>query len=196
MDYGKDHYATVSFYNAPENRHVVLAWMSNWQYANQVPTKQYRSGNSIPRDLGLFNYGEETYVSVVPSKEMLAMRGAKVRKPTEACEIVVDVKNQAEIVLSNTKGEEVVMVYDGQRQSFSMDRTKSGDVSFSEAFACTSIAPTYGHIKQLRLFIDRCSIEAFDAEGKMAMTNLVFPSEPYNNIKVKGGKATIYEIKN
>ena len=196
MDYGKDHYATVSFYNAPENRHVVLAWMSNWQYANQVPTKQYRSGNSIPRDLGLFNYGEETYVSVVPSKEMLAMRGAKVRKPTEACEIVVDVKNQAEIVLSNSKGEEVTMVYDGQRQSFSMDRTKSGDVSFSEAFACTSISPTYGHIKQLRLFIDRCSIEAFDAEGKMAMTNLVFPSEPYNNIKVKGGKATIYEIKN
>ena len=196
MDYGKDHYATVSFYNAPENRHVVLAWMSNWQYANQVPTKQYRSGNSIPRDLGLFNYGEETYVSVVPSKEMLAMRGAKVRKPTEACEIVVDVKNQAEIVLSNSKGEQVVMVYDGQRQSFSMDRTKSGDVSFSEAFACTSIAPTYGHIKQLRLFIDRCSIEAFDAEGKMAMTNLVFPSEPYNNIKVKGGKATIYEINN
>ena len=195
MDYGKDHYATVSFYNAPENRHVVLAWMSNWQYANQVPTKQYRSGNSIPRDLGLFNYGEETYVSVVPSKEMLAMRGAKVRKPTEACEIVVDVKNQAEIVLSNSKGEEVTMVYDGHRQSFSMDRTKSGDVSFSEAFACTSIAPTYGHIKQLRLFIDRCSIEAFDAEGKMAMTNLVFPSEPYNNIKVKGGKATIYEIK-
>ena len=196
MDYGKDHYATVSFYNAPENRHVVLAWMSNWQYANQVPTKQYRSGNSIPRDLGLFNYGEETYVSVVPSKEMLAMRGAKVRKPTEACEIVVDVKNQAEIVLSNTKGEQVTMVYDGHRQSFSMDRTKSGDVSFSEAFACRSIAPTYGHIKQLRLFIDRCSIEAFDAEGKMAMTNLVFPSEPYTNIKVKGGKATIYEIKN
>ena len=195
MDYGKDHYATVSFYNAPENRHVVLAWMSNWQYANQVPTKQYRSGNSIPRDLGLFNFGEETYVSVVPSKEMLAMRGAKVRKPTEACEIVVDMKNRAEIVLSNSKGEEVVMVYDGQRQSFSMDRTKSGDVSFSEAFACTTIAPTYGHIKQLRLFIDRCSIEAFDAEGKMAMTNLVFPSEPYNNIKVKGGKATIYEIK-
>ena len=195
LDYGKDHYATVSFYNAPDNRHVVLAWMSNWQYANQVPTKQYRSGNSIPRDLGLFNFGEETYVSVVPSKEMLAMRGAKVRKPTEACEIVVDMKNQAEIVLSNSKGEEVVMVYDGQRQSFSMDRTKSGDVSFSEAFACTTIAPTYGHIKQLRLFIDRCSIEAFDAEGKMAMTNLVFPSEPYNNIKVKGGKATIYEIK-
>ena len=195
LDYGKDHYATVSFYNAPENRHVVLAWMSNWQYANQIPTKQFRSANSIPRDLGLFRCGEETYVSVVPSKEMLALRGAKVKKPTETCEILVDTKNNTEIVLSNTKGEQVVMKYDAAKQTFSMDRVKSGDVSFSEAFPAVTEAPTFGTIKQLRIFIDRCSIEAFDAEGKMAMTNLVFPSEPYNNIKVKGGKATIFEIK-
>jgi levanase/fructan beta-fructosidase len=51
-------------------------------------------------------------------------------------------------------------------------------------------------VKQLRIFIDRCSVEAFDAEGKMAMTNLVFPAEPYNNIKVTGGKATIFLVKN
>ena len=195
LDYGKDHYATVSFYNAPDNRRVVLAWMSNWQYANQVPTKQYRSGNSIPRDLGLFRCGEETYVSVVPSKEMLAVRGAKVKMPTEACEIIVDTKGQTEIVLSNAKGEQVTMSYDGAKQTFSMDRTKSGDVSFSENFACTTVAPTYGQLKQLRIFIDRCSIEVFDTEGKIAMTNLVFPSEPYNTIKVKGGKVTIYDVK-
>ena len=195
LDYGKDHYATVSFYNAPDNRRTVLAWMSNWQYANQVPTKQFRSANSIARDLGLFECKGETYVSVVPSKEMLAVRGAKVKQPTEACEIVIDVKKQAEIVLSNAKGEQVTMKYDGLKQTFTMDRTKSGDVSFSDAFPCVTEAPTYGTIKQLRIFIDRCSIEAFDAEGKMAMTNLVFPSEPYTNMKIKGGKSTIYEIK-
>ena len=195
LDYGKDHYATVSFYNAPEQRRVVLAWMSNWQYANQVPTKQFRSANSIPRDLGLFTCGEETYVSVVPSKEMLAARGAKVKKPTEACEIVVDVKGSAEIVLSNAKGEQVTMIYDAAKQTFTMDRMKSGDVSFSEAFPCVTKSPTYGTIRQLRIFVDHCSIEAFDSEGKMAMTNLVFPSEPYSMLKVKGGKATIYEIK-
>ena len=194
LDYGKDHYATVSFYNAPDNRRVVLAWMSNWQYANNVPTKQFRSANSIPRDLGLFTCGEETYVSVKPSPEMLAVRGAKLKKPTDACEIVIDTKNITEIVLSNAKGEQVVMRYDGVKQTFSMDRTKSGDVSFSEAFPSITEAPTYGAVKQLRIFIDRCSIEAFDADGKMAMTNLVFPTEPYNNIKVKGGKATIYQI--
>ena len=195
LDYGKDHYATVSFYNAPDNRRTVLAWMSNWQYANQVPTKQFRSANSIPRDLGLFRHGEETYVSVIPSKEMLALRGAKIKNPTEACEILIDTKSQTEIVLSNTKGEQVTMKYDGQQQTFKMERVKSGDVSFSEAFPAVTVAPTFGSVKQLRIFIDRCSIEVFDAEGKMAMTNLVFPSEPYNTLKVKGGKATIYEIK-
>ena len=194
LDYGKDHYATVSFYNAPDNRRTVLAWISNWQYANQVPTKQFRSANSIARDLGLFECKGETYVSVVPSKEMLAVRGAKVKQPTEACEIVIDVKKQAEIVLSNAKGEQVTMTYDGLKQTFTMDRTKSGNVNFSDAFPCVTEAPTYGTIKQLRIFIDRCSIEAFDAEGKMAMTNLVFPSEPYNNIKVKNGKFTVYSL--
>lgn len=195
LDYGKDHYATVSFYNAPDNRRVVLAWMSNWQYANQVPTKQFRSANSIPRDLGIFNYNGETYVSVVPSKEMLSLRGAKVKTPTEACEILIDTKNNTEIVLSNAKGEEVVMTYDAKQQTFTMDRTKSGEVGFSQDFPAVTKAPTLGKVRQLRLFIDRCSIEAFDTDGKMAMTNLVFPSEPYNQIKVKGGKATIYNIK-
>ena len=196
MDYGKDHYATVSFCNAPDNRRTVMAWMSNWQYANQVPTMQFRSANSVPRDLGMFEYKGEFYVSVVPSKEMLSLRGDKAKQPTEACEIVVDVKKQAEIVLSNAKGEQIIMRYDAAKQTFSMDRTKSGDVSFSADFPCVTEAPTYGTVKQLRIFIDRCSVEAFDAEGKMAMTNLVFPTEPYNNIKVTGGRATIYEVKN
>ena len=196
LDYGKDHYATVSFYNAPDNRRVVLAWMSNWQYANQAPTKQFRSANSIPRDLGLFTHGEETYVSVVPSKEMLAVRGEKLKKPAAACEVVVDVKGTMVLTLSNAKGEELTLRYDAQQQTLAMDRTKSGDVSFSEAFPCVTTAPTYGTIRQLRLFVDNCSVEAFDAEGKVAMTNLVFPSEPYNTMKVQGGKATVYEIKN
>lgn len=194
LDYGKDHYATVSFSNAPDGRTVVLAWMSNWQYANQVPTRQFRSANSIARDLGLFKDGEETYVSVIPSKETLAMRGKKIKNPTDACEIVVDVKGSMELTLSNTKGEKVVMKYDAQKQTFAMDRKQSGDISFSEAFPIETTAPTHGALKQLRLFIDHSSIEAFAGDGKMAMTNLVFPNEPYSALKVKGGKTTIYEI--
>ena len=194
MDYGKDHYATVTFHNAPEGRIVALPWMSNWQYANQVPTQQFRSANGLPRDLGIKTIGGETILTCIPSKEVMVLRGKKVKQPTEACEIVIDMKSSTDIVLSNAKGEQVTMHYDAQKQEFKMDRTKSGDVSFSEAFPCETAAPTFGSIKQLRLFIDRCSIEAFDAEGKMVMTNLVFPSEPYNTIKVKGGKTTIYQL--
>jgi levanase/fructan beta-fructosidase len=195
MDYGKDHYATVTFDNAPDNRKIALAWMSNWQYANQVPTMQYRSANSIPRDLGLFEYMGQTYCSVTPSPEMLPLRGKTVSKLPQACEIVVAVKGNTEVVLSNNRGEQVVMKYDAADNTFAMNREKSGDISFSEAFPVVTVAPVYGSMKQLRIFVDNCSIEAFDSEGKMAMTNLVFPSEPYNHIKVKEGKATIYEIK-
>lgn len=197
MDYGKDHYATVSFDNAPNGRRVAIAWMSNWQYANQVPTQQYRSGNSIPRDLGLFEYKGETYCSVVPSPEMTAARSKKAgKKLTESCEMVVNLKGNATITLSNDKGEKVVMNYDAKAETFSMDRTKSGKVDFSKDFAAVTKAPTYGKISQLRIFIDKSSIEALDADGKMSMTNLVFPSKPYNKITVKGkGKYQVYDIK-
>ncbi|MBQ8949239.1 MAG: DUF4980 domain-containing protein [Prevotella sp.] len=195
MDYGKDHYATVTFDNAPDGRKIALAWMSNWQYANQVPTKQFRSANSVPRDLDLFEHNGQTYCGVTPSKELNALRGKVVKKLPKTCEIVVDVKGTTEITLSNSLGEQVVMKYDTAQQTFSIDRTRSY-ASCSEAFPCVTTAPVYGSIKQLRIFIDNCSIEAFDAEGRMAMTNLVFPNEPYNNIKVNGGKATIYGIDN
>ena len=196
MDYGKDHYATVTFDNAPAGRRVAIAWMSNWQYANQVPTLQYRSGNSIPRDLGLFEYKGETYCSVVPSPEITAARSKKATKSlSESCEMVVNLKGNATITLSNDKGEKVVMYYDAKAETFSMDRTKSGKVDFSNDFAATTKAPTYGKISQLRIFIDKSSIEVLDAEGKMAMTNLVFPTKPYNKVTVKGGKYQVYHIK-
>ena len=196
MDYGKDHYATITFDNAPEGRHVGIAWMSNWQYANQVPTKQYRSANSIVRDFGLFEYKGETYCSITPAKEMLAARGARVSQPTEACEIVVTVKGDAQITLSNAKGESVVMTYDDEEETFDMDRRRSGNISFSDAFPVATSSPTYGKVRQLRIFVDRCSVEAFDGDGKMCMTNLVFPSTPYDKIIVKGkAKAAIYKIK-
>ncbi len=195
MDYGKDHYATVTFDNCPDGRKIALAWMSNWQYANQVPTKQFRSANSVPRDLGLFQYNGQTYCSVTPSKELLALRGKVVKKLPQACEIVVNVKGTTSITLSNSMGEQVVMHYDAAAHTFSMDRTRSY-ASFSEAFPAKTVAPTFGDIQQLRIFLDNSSIEVFDADGKMAMTNLVFPTEPYNKLKVDGGKATIYQIEN
>lgn len=196
MDYGKDHYATVTFDNAPDGRRVAMAWMSNWQYANQVPTMQYRSANSVPRDLDLYEYQGQTYCGVTPSPELAAARPKKATKTlTEACEMVVTLKGNATITLANDKGEQVVMTYDEKSRTFAMDRTKSGQKEFSDDFAVLTVAPVHGKMSQLRLFIDRSSIEAFDADGKMAMTNLVFPTKPYNKVLVKGkAKYVVYNL--
>ena len=198
MDYGKDHYATVTFDNAPNGRHVALAWMSNWQYANQVPTLQYRSANSIPRDLGLFEYKGNTYCSVTPSEEITAARSKKTSKSlSEACEMVVNLKGDATITLSNSKGEKVVMTYKAKDETFSMDRTLSGKTDFSSDFAAITTAPVYGKMNKLRIFIDKSSIEVFDNDGKMAMTNLVFPTKPYDKVTIKGKtkKYAVYKLK-
>jgi len=205
MDWGKDHYATVTWSNAPANRTIAIAWMSNWEYANDVPTMQYRSANSVPRDLYLYEQDGETYLASVPSEELLALRDKPVKKGSfkvnkvrevkkllkensGAYEIEVKVKNvnanEFGFQLYNSKGEEVSFSYNLSTKQFSMDRAQSGKTSFSKHFAAVTSAP----IKQqstytLRLLIDKCSIEAFDGDGKFAMTNLVFPSEPYNDMK-------------
>ena len=197
MDYGKDHYATVSFSNAPDGRIVVLPWMSNWQYANQVPTQQYRSANGLPRELSLFTYEGEDYVCVKPSPEVFS---AFEQKPTGSLQSaayleVTNIKSNASIVLSNDKDEKVTMVYDEKTNTFSMDRTESGLTDFNNDFKAKTTAPTYGAIKKLQIFVDNSSIEAFDADGKMSMTNLVFPNKPYDKILAKGCKVKVYNLK-
>ncbi len=199
LDYGKDHYATVTWNNAPDHRIVAIGWMSNWQYANNLPTVAFRSQNTIARDLSLYkDDAGEWRVGVMPSPELLAIKGEQTKVLGDAAiiELELDGKQNAVITLSNEKGEKVVMSLDAHRQTFSMDRTASGDCSFSQDFAAHTTAPLFVHhdTHHITLFIDHCSIEAFGTDGEWAMTNLVFPSEPYNHIDVQGGKAAIYDI--
>lgn len=221
LDFGKDHYATVSWSNAPDDRRTVIGWMSNWQYADVVPTRQYRSANTLPRDLSLFKGGDgQFYVSVKPSPELDALRDKKLlsvrSKSLSAksrsfalpvsghgvCEIdiTVDARSARKVVmtLSNSVGDSVVMEFDAQTSTFSMDRSKSGVVDFSNDFPAVTVAPTLRQSDKLslRIFIDRSSIEAFDADGNFAMTNLLFPNEPYSELSVsaRGGKGVISSL--
>lgn len=196
MDYGKDHYATVTFSNAPDGRHVALPWMSNWQYAAVVPTLQYRSGNGIPRDLGIFTDEGEEYLSVKPSPEILKAFSKKASSLGDACMIEVSgLRRNATIELSNSKNERVVMRYDAAEKSFSVDRMKSGKTDFSDVFPAVTSAPIHGKVSRVLIFIDKSSVEVFDGDGKFALTNLVFPTKPYDKLSVKGGKAKIWKMK-
>lgn len=205
MDWGKDNYATVTWNNAPDGRCVALGWMSNWQYANNVPTRQYRSANTIARDLTLYRVGEELYLKSTPSPEVKKARGEKVSKPSfnvageyEVASLLDDNKGAYEVELViqnqgaskiafcflNEKGEKVSMYYDLARRQFVMDRSESGTVDFSKDFPAVTVAPADTDKElTLRLFVDRSSIEAFGEDGKFVMTNLVFPSLPYNKMR-------------
>ena len=194
LDYGKDHYATVTFFNAPQNRRVALAWMSNWQYANDVPTKQFRSSNSVPRNLFIFEADGDKFCGSKPSEELLRLRGAIIKQPTEACEILATIKGDTKISLSNTKNECVTISYDQKSKVLKFDRRQSGNVQFSRDFAAETSVKVPGGSKALRIFIDKCSVEVFDSEGKAVMTNLVFPAESYSQITSTGCKTTIYQL--
>ena len=53
LDWGRDYYASVSFSNAPDDRRIMLGWMNNWDYANDIPTGSWRSAMALPRDVAL-----------------------------------------------------------------------------------------------------------------------------------------------
>lgn len=222
MDYGKDHYATVSWSDVPDNRRVLIGWMSNWQYAGEVPTMQYRSANTLPREAGLFRAPDgQLYLSSSPVAELGALRdkpSVSVRnKPAGgngrnfplpdsnggACEILLDIDSRkagsVDITISNNDGESALLYYDAKAHTMSFDRRRSGLTDFSQDFPTVTTAPTFetdGKLS-LRIFIDRSSIEVFGNGGKTVMTNLVFPTVPYSSVSVsaKGGNARIENLK-
>ena len=225
LDWGKDHYATVCFSNAGE-RTIAVPWMSNWQYCNIVPTKQFRSANALPRELSLYTQDNEIYLSAAPVPEIKTLRKEKKEIPAftvandyhidslladndGAYELALEITaGEAEIMgfsLFNDKGEKVDIYFNLPEKRLVMDRTKSGIVDFGKKsvpheievhdrrkttsinyiddFALATWAPIKKENKYtLDVFVDKCSVEIFLNGGKVAMTNLIFPSEPYNRM--------------
>ena len=225
LDWGKDHYATVCFSNTGE-RTIAVPWMSNWQYCNIVPTKQFRSANALPRELSLYTQDGEIYLSAAPILEIKTLRKEKKEIPAftvandyhidslladndGAYELALEITaGEAEIMgfsLFNDKGEKVDIYFNLPEKRLVMDRTKSGIVDFGKKSVLHEIEvhdrrkttsinyiddfalATWAPIKKeneytLDVFVDKCSVEIFLNGGKVAMTNLIFPSEPYNRM--------------
>ena len=241
LDWGKDHYATVTYSNTP-GRIIAMPWMSNWQYANLTPTQQFRSQNALPRELKLYTADNgELLVSAAPVKETEALRnkatdlgsfeGEKQAKIDNEGAFELDFDLQAGtadkcgVELANAKGEKVSIYYDAKAQRFVMDRAESGitefgnkvephqldnaqslkrykevTVNYHNAFALGTWAPVpiKADAHHVQIFVDKSSVELFVDGGRIAMTNLVFPNEPYNQLRFFGGKvanAKAYNIK-
>ena len=255
LDFGKDHYATVTFSNLGD-RIVAVPWMNNWQYANLTPTQQFRSCNALPRELRMYEKDGDYYLSANAVEETKSLRKntveigdfqldgkgeMKTLGGVGAFEVEADITaataKTVGIELANDKGERTLIYLDLDRQRVVMDRTESGETGFGKRsaphdiennyeftvrksdpmtmrqknsvnyvndFALGTWAPLYlceGNKRHFDIFVDKSSVELFVDGGRIAMTNLVFPTKPYDrvrfytldgNAKVEGAKAYIF----
>ena len=255
LDWGKDHYATVTFSNTGD-RVLGITWMSNWQYANLTPFKQNRGANGLPRELKLYEKNGKYYISEDVAPEVYALRkdtknvadasvaGEKMLAGVAAnmegafeieADVTPDANGIAGIEISNNKRERTMIYFDMKQGKVVMDRTESGlsdfgkqavphdielawdkqlaaegkqparitnSINYKNDFALATWAPlslcedgkkTY-HVD---IFVDKSSVELFVDGGRIAMTNLVFPVAPYENVKLytQGGKAEFKNLK-
>jgi fructan beta-fructosidase len=214
MDYGPDNYAGVTWSNTGD-RKLLIGWMSNWQYANLVPTQNWRSATTIARELKLVKRGSEYFLASEPVKELRA----SVTKSATLKNIIagnVDITKKTgklngaaildfntgnaqsfNIVLSNVKGERVVIGFDAKANQYFIDRTQSGVTSFEKDFAKKHVAPRFSNNKDMNitLVIDVASVELFADNGLSVMTGIFFPTTPFTDISIQSpGKIAIQQL--
>ena len=255
LDWGKDHYATVTFSNTG-SRVLAITWMSNWQYANLTPFKQNRGANGLPQELKLYEKNGKYYISEDVAPEALALRKSTKELGSQTVEgekaftgatsgmegafeieadVTADANGIAGIELYNNKRERTLIYIDMKEGKVVMDRTESGltdfgkqsvphdielawdkqraaegkqparienSINYKNDFALATWAPLSlcqegKKTFHLDIFADKSSIELFVDGGRIAMTNLVFPVAPYENVKLysQGGKAEFQNMK-
>ena len=227
LDFGKDNYASVTWDNTPNNEIVSIGWMSNWLYAQEVPTEQWRSSMTIPRKLKLKKdadgyslvsspvaeigkYFKETVMKkdIVFQKKTLLLKKGEVDLSKSVIDIeLADLKEDIySFSIANNRGEVVKFGIDNKSKMLFLDRSKSGIVNFSDKFSNeitkVPLSQKYQTCK-FQLILDKTSIEIFFNDGEKVVTEIFFPTLPFQEIwiessnkdaKVKGIKANELKI--
>ncbi len=210
LDWGTDNYAFVTWNNVPKDdgRVLGIGWMSNWQYAQIVPTVNWRSTMTLPRELTLVksasNYA--LHSTLVREFEQLRNTTTALGQMTITQEKLIEgsfTASQAEVDLSvdlqqttasafgiklqNELGEKLVIKFDKKEGQMFVDRTNSRKDKFSDEFFKNVHAAPIDFNKEkmnMRLIIDAASIEIFINEGALSFTSIFFPSEKFSAISL------------
>jgi len=217
VDNGRDNYAGVTWSGIPQadGRKLFIGWMSNWDYANKVPTDEWRSATTIPRELFLIRHENDFLLVSKPVEELKALRNGsyiphlqpqKVEGEEEIntesinlmqCELMLDfdlsgtTADSMGVILESDQKEKLIMGYSVKKKQIFVDRSNAGISEFSEKFSgISSSAYEAGGTLRLHIFIDASSSELFVDNGKLVTTNLIFPAAKYSKLKVfaAGGK--------
>ena len=208
LDYGRDNYAGVTWSNIPEKdgRTLFIGWMSNWNYAMEVPTNRWRSSMTLVRELQLTQTDGSYRLASIPIKELDTYKRtiidtANVRfKGTyliyegsndvlSKSVIEVKLENQPSerynFRLSNENGDTLDFGIDNVNAAFYIDRTNSGLKDFSEKFSNTvskALFKSHEDIATITFILDKTSLEIFYNGGKTVMTEIFFPSSSFQTL--------------
>jgi fructan beta-fructosidase len=221
LDYGKDNYAGVTWSNTPDSlvQRQFIGWMSNWQYAEKVPTTRWRSAMTVARTLELKKFGEETLIVAQPVESLKSLRKSTISIPGDIfsgikvvehdtsgafigeLEIVFQQKNGPQfglasdfgIELTNSLGESLLIGYEPMQKQYFIDRTNAGKTDFSPQFSGRHYAPAAENSENIsmHLLIDASSVELFADDGRTVMTELFFPHEDFNHVKLFAGNGSV-----
>ncbi len=203
LDFGPDEYAGITWSNTGD-RKIFLGWMTNWDYAQVVPTTKWRSAMTVPRELGLEKINNQYLVTSTPVKELDAITTSIATvTDLDASDIILpneeNVTTPIKLVVkantikdftftfSNEAGEELVIGYESSSKQYFIDRTKAGESSFKETFAAKHTAPRFAQKDNLDivLIIDDASVELFADNGLTTMTETFFPSRKMNKLHLQ-----------
>ncbi|XKF78952.1 GH32 C-terminal domain-containing protein [Glutamicibacter arilaitensis] len=221
LDYGRDYYASVSFANMPQDQRVMLGWMNNWDYANEIPTDPWRSTMSLPRKVELTQTEEGPRLTQAPVEQVGKLGGKPSYKdqnrtitegthplPAQASGSIAKVDLVFNPGTAKTSGITVhgdgtnstVIGYDSEAKKVYVDRRNSGNVDFHSAFASVEDMPvkvdSNGDVT-MRVYLDRSSVEVFAQDGQRTLTDLVFPNEGADQLALfaDGGTAKLRSLK-
>lgn len=219
VDYGRDNYAGVTWANIPasDGRRLFLGWMSNWNYANVVPTYAWRSAMTIPRELVLRKRGDQYLLLSRPAAELKALREEEYTFPSLRVGASVDLTDKigfsptlSELILeleipagelsnfgielSNNLGEAYRIGYDAANHQYYSDRTKAGTNDFSEKFSNglhTAPRAVEGQTVKMHLYLDVSSAELFADDGATVLTEIFFPTGDFDQIRLFSENGTV-----
>ena len=223
LDYGRDNYAGVTWSNIPsaDGRRLFLGWMSNWDYAQTVPTTVWRSAMTLPRQLVLKKQNNDYYLQSLPVEELKLLRDhfesteinlltnsinlTSESIPLHQSEWLIEAEltgvktEKLYLQFSNDQGEMYKAGYHVKKREYFSDRTKAGNHAFSDKFGtAVHTAPLLINSNRIKLhlYVDASSIEFFADDGAVCMTELIFPSTPFHKVELvsEGGEVKLISV--
>ena len=215
-DYGADFYAVQSWSNTPDGRRVVIGWMNNWVYARQLPTDPWRGAMTVPRTMGLVATDAGPRLTQQPAVALADVLGQSthcVQDVVVTAEVgfvdevpagqawQLDIRLQAvapasmdtEIRLHFGDEDMVTVRYAAAGETLVLDRRQAGVVDFHDAFPgrhAAPYAPADGAL-ELQLLVDRASLELFTGDGRLSMTECIFPRGPLHTLEIVSNDAPV-----